>query len=312
MYEKMFRPGGYFDRLLYEETNGRIKLSIKPRLFDPNEILAAVGDGRADMGDFAVPWMAGTYPIFSWGSLPGIVNKDPAEAQAEETFINLDSRGKALLDKKYREIGVVHLLQPINGQNNGIWSNKKVNTLDSFKGLKIRSAGLISTLSLKAVGASPVTISDAEIEAALYRGTVDAILTAPDYGWARGLPALVKYVSLSPLEPTFEFAVVMNAKKYDALPQDLKDAIERVSIMAQKMIGASSGAELQFALGGIALTKTEKVEFTKEEWDKIVSLIEKPVTDEWLKISGPDAAELLKYIKEDIANYRAFYNYPLK
>ena len=244
--------------------------------------------------------------------LPGLINKDVSERYEEEIAVYLDPRVQALFDEKYRGIGVVHLQTTFNGSNSGIWSDKKVDSVEAFKGLKIRTAGVIATLSLKELGASPLTMTMAEVEQALIRGTVDAVLTSPDYGFARGLPAIVDYVSMSPITPTFEFAFVMNAEKYDSLPPELQEALERVSMRVMRMTAHGASAEYFFALQGIELAGAEKVEFSKAEWDRIGDIITKPVTDAWLKMSGPEAAELLGYVSEAVSSYSAYHNYPLK
>jgi len=58
-----------------------------------------------------------------------------------------------------------------------------VATVDDFKGYKVRTSGLITTLAMKLMGASPLTIPTAEIMEALQRGTVDAIQTSAAGRW---------------------------------------------------------------------------------------------------------------------------------
>ena len=93
---QIYRPLGEMQRMLHERSQGRIQLEIVSRMFTSGELFTAVAKGKADMGDIAMPWLSGTYPIWSWGEIPGIVNADPVKGLAEELEIEI---GKIPMDK---------------------------------------------------------------------------------------------------------------------------------------------------------------------------------------------------------------------
>jgi len=301
-YVELTKPGGLWERLVYEKSNGRLLIDNKPRLFPTKEILPAVGQGKVDVGFFPSAFMAGTYPLFNYGAIPGLFDNI-----YEEWAVTSDPRVRELFNKAYREIGAVWLCDLASVANEGIWAaERKVDTVEKFKGLKARTSGFIQTKTLEVLGASPVTISITELEQALYRGTVDAITTGLTYGWLHGLTDLCKYVNVWPMvTPGFTFPWVMNAEAFDSLPADLQKAIVDATEEATYLQYYGMICDRLYGLQGIAMTGCEIVNPSEAEIAKGKELT-KPVRDEWLKIAGPYGAELLKYVDEDVANYRAF------
>jgi len=175
---QIYRPGGEMQRMLWERSGGRIKLNIVPRMFPGTEILQAVATGKADMGDVPMPYLSGTYPLLNWGEIPGIVSEDPVKGLAEELAVYQDPKVQKLNDTALRKLGLTYWFITQWDPANGIWSKKEVNTLDDFKGLKVRVGGYLPTAGIKAMGASPVTIAGSELAPAMMAGTIDAVLTS--------------------------------------------------------------------------------------------------------------------------------------
>jgi len=120
------------------------------------------------------------------------------------------------LNAKY--IGRMHSLLPFQ-----LYTNKKVEKIEDFKGLKIRVMPLYIPF-MKALGASPVTIGAPEIYTAIERGVVDGFMW-PNMGvisW--GLQEVTKYV-IRPGVFQMEPATLMSMKKWKTIPPDLQDIL---------------------------------------------------------------------------------------
>jgi TRAP-type mannitol/chloroaromatic compound transport system substrate-binding protein len=116
----------------------------------------------------------------------------------------------------------------------GVWygveslvSKKPLRTLADFKGLKIRAPVGMGQDIFKSLGAAPVNLPGSEVYTALERGVVDA----SDWGTLSmnqelGYHKLAKY----PMYPGFHSMpmndLAVNAKKWAALPDDLKAIVE--------------------------------------------------------------------------------------
>ena len=81
--------------------------------------------------------------------------------------------GQALWDEAYKPFN----LKPLAGGNSGVqmagWFNKKIESLEDLKGLKMRIPGMGGEV-LKRLGGVPVTIPGGELFTALQTGAIDA------------------------------------------------------------------------------------------------------------------------------------------
>ena len=206
-----FRPGGRYEQLVTQHTNGGVKLDIKDKLFGLMDSAFAIGDGRVLMGTQSIPAASGTYPLLDFGGIPGLFSEMPNGA-TEYANALLDPNMMTAMDEYTRRAGFKVLGAAISLANNSLWGNKPIRTLADFKGVKSRASGRTQTSALRDLGGSPLTLSMAEIEQALSRGTVDAITTSKSFGAERGLTQIAKYVSIWPITPIFPQVIAINVK----------------------------------------------------------------------------------------------------
>ena len=305
---QIYRPGGEMQRMLYERSNGRIQLEIISRMFPTSDLFVAVAKGKADMADVAMPWLSGTYPIWSWGEIPGIVSEDPVQGLAEELAVYQDSEVMKIYDETMEKYNLKFWFVTQWDAANGIWSKKDITSLDDLKGLKIRVGGYLPTLGIKALGASPVTIAGSELAPAMMAGTIDAVLTSLGYGYSIGLAKVSNTFTLTPLSPTWSAVTVMNLKTFNSLPPDLQKVVMDVGRELQQMVSLSTTAEYMMSLDTVDLSGVKRTRFTKEEMDEAVKAC-KVVEDAWLNMDGPwksKRPELLSAAKAAVAKYRSF------
>ncbi|MGB5984967.1 MAG: TRAP transporter substrate-binding protein DctP, partial [Desulfobacterales bacterium] len=219
---QVYRPCGEMQRMLDERSGGRIKLKIIPRMFPTDQLLQAVATGKADSADVAMPWESGTYPLWNWGEIPGIVDEDPVQGLAEELAIYEDPKVMEIYDRTLKKLNLKFWFITQWDPANGVWSKKEIKSLDDLQGMKIRVGGYLPTLGIKALGASPVTIAGSELAPAMMAGTIDGVLTSLGYGYSIGLAKVSEYFVLTPLSPTWTAVTLLNLKSFDELPEDLQ------------------------------------------------------------------------------------------
>lgn len=302
---QIYRPGGEMERLLWERSGGRIKLKIVSKMFPTDQLLKAVATGKADMADVAMPWESGTYPLWNWGEIPGIVDEDPVKGLAEELAIYKNKKVMEIYDKTMGKIGLKFWFVTQWDPANGVWSKKEIKSLADFKGLKVRVGGYLPTLGIKALGASPVTIAGSELAPAMMAGTIDAVLTSLGYGYSIGLAKVSKFYTLTPLSPTWTAVTVMNKKSFEALPKDLQQVVLDVGRELQQMVSLSTTAEYVMSIDTVDLSGVKRKALPAADQKKALADCQ-VVEAEWLKKAGPDGPALLKAIKEAVAEYRAF------
>ena len=295
-------------RMLFERSGGRIQLEIVPRMFPTSDMFQAIATGKADMGDVAMPYLSGTYPIWNWGEIPGVVNEDPVKGLAEEIAAYNDPEVIKIYDETLKQFKLKYWFVTQWDPANGIWSNKDITKLEQLKGMKIRVGGYLPTQGIQALGASPVTIAGSELAPAMMAGTIDGVLTSLGYGYSIGLAKVSKYFTLTPLSPTWTAVTVMNEKTYASLPPDLQKVVMDVGRELQQMVSLSTTAEYVMSLDTVDLSGVKRTRLEEKDQAAAVSACA-TVEKAWLNADGPEKdkrPEMLKAVKNAIAKYREF------
>lgn len=305
---QIYRPGGEMQRMLYERSGGRLQLEIIPRMFSTANLFSSVAKGKADMADVAMPWLSGTYPIWSWGEVPGIVSEDPVKGLAEELAVYNDKKVMSIYDETLKKYNLKFWFVTQWDPANGIWSKEVIKSADDIKNMKIRAGGYLQTKGIKALGGSPVTISGSELAPAMMAGTIDAVLTSLGYGYSIGLAKASKSFTLTPLSPTWTAVTLINRKSFDALPSDLQKIVMDVGRELQQMVSLSTTAEYIMSLDTVDLSGVKRTRLSEEEMADAIEKA-KVVEEEWLKMDGPwksKRKELLSAVRAAVAKHRAF------
>jgi len=185
-------------------------------------------------------------------------------------------------------------------------SKKIVNKLEDLKGLKIRSYGFNAKVA-KLLGGVPVAMPQPGVYEALQKGVVDASLSPYEVlkGWkqAEVIKCTVESYSVG---YTAGFFIVMNLKKWNSLPDDVKKVFIEVSKEWIPKQGAAwdrldkMGKEETLSKGNkiITLSKEES-----KRWAKAVV----PVFDDYIKMAsgkGLPGKEYVKFLKETVKEYK--------
>jgi TRAP-type C4-dicarboxylate transport system substrate-binding protein len=286
-----FHPYQRFQKLLERNSGGRFILKTKVGLYPPKEVIHAVIAGRVEMGWERTPWLSGTFPLwdlslpFFWDSI-----------FEYEAFLN-DPRMMEIERKTFAEHGLIKIADIGSATTDGIFAKKPIAKLEDFKGLKIRTAGVIPTFALKLMGASPLTMATTEILEALQRGTVDAIQTSRGGGMGFGLPDVATHVSIWRVQSIFAGMLIVNKEKFDALPDDLQKILIDTGreMQGQNAYGALV-EELESEIGA-KVSPMKSVFPDKAEIAKARKLC-RPVIQKWLDRAGPHGKEVLSIAAE--------------
>ncbi len=283
-----YHPYPRFQKMIEEATDGRLVIETKVDLFPFKGAIQGVMKGGADMGFQRLPFVSGTFPLWDFASLPFFFKN----VYEYEAALN-DPAMKKILDETYAEKGLIRLLESPSTPLDALFGSKPIKTVEDFKGLKIRSSGLLATLTLKLLGASPLTMSAMEISEALKRGTVDAVCTAPGYGLGVGMTDVTKHLSYWSVQSGYGGVVVVNMKSWKKLPEDLQKIVRKVSKEMEAQVFFSSDCEYRVAktgigAAGLTITVPDKPEIAKARQ------LAKPAIDKWLEIAGPRGKEVLE------------------
>ncbi len=210
-----------------KESGGRLKFQLFPTMQlggTPPQLVDQVRDGVVDF-TFTLPgYTADRFPRSEVFETPFLHTNALASAQAMQDYYD-----KYLVDE-YKDYQVV-LLYTHDGAV--ISANKPIQSLADFKGMKIRTANRGGGVFLRGVGASPVGTPVTEIQTMLSKGVIDGVLLPYEIMPAFKIQELVQnHITLAGPQPrigTSVFAYLMNRKRYEALPADLKKVIDNNS-----------------------------------------------------------------------------------
>lgn len=207
-----------------EASGGRIQFEIFPAMSmggKPPELYSQARDGVADIIWTVAGYTPGTFPRLEVFELP---NVHAGDAVATNMAIQ-DMMGELEAD-----LGDIHpLLVHVHTGNALHLVDAGVETIDDFKGLKIRSPSRTGAWMLEALGAEPVGMPVPSLPQALSKKTVDAGLVPFEIAIPLKLAELTKAsveLDAGARFGTATFLYAMNKDSYNSLPDDLKKIID--------------------------------------------------------------------------------------
>lgn len=130
--------------------------------------------------------------------------------------------GMELMQSVYDKYGILSFPGGNTGNQMGGWFRKEINSVEDFKGLKMRIPGFAGEV-LAELGAKPTNIPAGELYTALERNTIDALeWVGPSLDLRMGFHKIAPYYYTGWHEPATELQFMVNKKAYDNLPKDLQ------------------------------------------------------------------------------------------
>lgn len=296
------KAGEAWAREVEKRTNGQVKISVLAggTLTQADQCYDGVVKGISDLGMSCFAYTRGRFPLMEALDLPlGYPNGRVATRVANEFF------------KKFmpRELAGVKLLY-IHAHGPGLLHTKTpVSNLEHLKGMKIRSTGL-SAKVVEMLGGVPVAMPQGQTYEALQKGVVEGTLTPIETlkGWKQA-EVIKATTDCSAIGYTTAMFVVMNLKKWNALPADVRKTIEEVSAQWIDVHGKAwdqldeEGRAYSLSLGNtiVPLSASENA-----RWKKAVL----PIMNGYVKevsAKGLPAQKAVKEVEELIKRYSKIY-----
>lgn len=261
-----------------DKSNGEIEIELMPSsaIVGNNETLDAVGAGILQ-GHITDPsYFAGKNPAFAvYGNMVGAWS-DPKQ------FLGYmrDAGG---------EVGYNALVEPYNVHliragvmiPEALVSKRKIETMDDFKGLKIRAPeGMVSNI-FQLAGAAPVNLPTSEVYTALEKGVIDAAdYTVFATNYTQGYHKYAPYAAYPGFHSMPMMAVSLNKDIWDGLSADtqqmLRDSVDEFVLDMREQLVSADKKQVAIAeeKGDVTITTLSPEELKKfrataqTEWDK--------------------------------------------
>ncbi|MGA3174620.1 MAG: TRAP transporter substrate-binding protein [Syntrophorhabdales bacterium] len=203
-------------REVEKRTNGKVKIQTFPggTLLPAKNIFDGVITGTADIGNFAMSYQPGRFPVSEAIDLP------IGFSSARNASLALYD----LIDKYPKEFEKVKLLTVFTCPPSDFMTIKPVRTLKDLKGMELAVSGT-GAEAVKRLGGIPVAMPQSERPEALQKGVVKGVVSSMEVLKDLNYAAYCPYATDTNLF-VVTFAVVMNKDKWNAMPADVKKVMD--------------------------------------------------------------------------------------
>ncbi len=279
-----------------EMSDGRLKIEVDPSNKHKSAlgILDLVKSGQYDMGHTASYYYKGK----DINTMPFTTMPFGLTATEQYGWFYYGG-GMELMQKAYAPHNILAFPGGDTGMQMGGWFKKEINSVDDFKGLKMRIPGFAGEI-LAETGAVVTNIAPGELYTALDRGTIDALeWVGPSMDLSMGFHKIAPYYYTGWHEPGAELTYYVNEKTMKKLPADLQQILKTaMRVSAYDMYFKSQ------------YMSSENWATMKKEYPNIkVKTMPKPVLQELKKINDKlikDLETKSPLLKETIESQRAY------
>ncbi|MEE8234132.1 MAG: TRAP transporter substrate-binding protein [Gammaproteobacteria bacterium] len=260
-------------------SQGRLNIHVYAggELVPPLQVFDAVSQGTVEMGHGSPYYWAGKVPEAQFfSSVPFGMT-----AKGMNAWL-YNGGGLELWKEVYAPFNLVPIPMGNTGVQMGGWFNKKIESLDDVKGLRMRIPGLGGKV-FKRAGGNPVLLAGSEVYTALERGTIDATeWVAPFHDMRLGLNRAAKYYYFPGWhEPGTEFELMINSHAWAQLPEYLQLMVETAAAAVSQWIYAQMEFHNQAALKELRSKQNiEVLEFPPEVLAELKRLTRETLDEE--------------------------------
>ena len=204
-----------------EACNGKIKIThySAQTLAKQSDQLDAVMSGLADIALLATGAFPGRFPLSELVQLPMLYPN--AEVSAK---VNADLLEKYAASREYKDL---KLLWVFPMPPHGIIKRNPIETMEDWKGQKLRIEGKYENMMVERMGGSGVYMSPMDLYSSIERGVVDGVIFQWDGALVYGIEKVTKYRT----EAQFlcrGMPIVMNKAKWESLPPDIQQKFNEI------------------------------------------------------------------------------------
>jgi TRAP-type mannitol/chloroaromatic compound transport system substrate-binding protein len=253
--------------------------SIEIKFFEPGALVPgsqyfdAVSNGSLDMAYTAAGYFTGKDGVFAmFTTVP--FGPDPGEFLAWYEY----GGGNQLMQEMHAKYNIIARNCGLISPEASGWFRKEINTIEDFKGLKMRFFGLGASVMQK-LGVNTQLLQAGEIFQALQLGTIDATeFSMPTMDLSLGFYQVAKYYYFPGWhQQTSIGQLYISKKKWDEFSDQQKFVIEQ-ACKAQMLQELAEGEALQFSAmnelqaKGVKLMKwsPQILKVFEEKWQEVI------------------------------------------
>ena len=284
-------------------TNGRVKFTMLPKHPSaPPGTFDAVRDGLVDLSFVTASYTPARHVLPMLAELPGA---------GETSLINSVAYSR-IYWKHFHKVGEykgVKLLGVFTHGPGQMFTKKPVRSIADVQGLKIRTGGGVAEQVAKALGASAFVKPAPESYELLSSGVADGVFFPMESIISFKLDTVLEQATLFPGGMySSSFGFFMNEDKWNKLPRQDQDALEKIS---GEWIARHAGNSWDVAdQKGLDALKKSGVKIVNADPEFVAEVRKRsaPIVEEWIakaKAKGVDAARILAEFREELKKVAA-------
>lgn len=200
-----------------KRTHGAVKVKTFPggTLVGAKNMLEGVTSGIADIGNFAMSYQPGRFPV---SEAVDLYHGFTSARVASQVLLDLVQKHQP---KEFEKVKVLALFTcpPTN-----LMTRTPVQSLKDLSGMELRVAGTSAEV-LKLLGGVPVAMPQSDTPEAIQKGVVKGIVSSLEILQDFKFAAYTPNATLVNL-PVVSFAVVMNKAKWNSLPAEVQKVMD--------------------------------------------------------------------------------------
>ena len=274
-----------FADLVKDYTKGSVDITVHAgsSLVKGNP-LKAVKDGTVAMTDMFIPFTSGGGKVFGVSALPFI-------ATSYEDAYRLYQDSKPAYEdtaKKWNQ----KLLYSVTWPASGFYSNKKMESIEDFKGAKTRTYDKNSADFVNDAGGNAVALPWGEVYSALRTGMVDSVITSSSSGKdGKFWEVLSNYTKINYAYPLQ--AVTINLDYWNSLDKTQQEAMLKAAFEIEKAQWEAVKLEDKDALDMMEKNGM-KITEASDDLKKQLDLIANKMLEDYLADADAQTKEIFK------------------
>ncbi len=217
---------------IYKMSAGRLEITVYGggELVPPLQVFEAVSGGSVEIGHGASYYWAGIEQSFQF------FTSIPFGMSAQQINAWMDyGGGRELWEDLYSPFNIIPFPAGNTGLQMGGWFNRKIESMDSWKGLKMRMPGLGGKV-IEAAGATAVLSPGSELYTNLERGVIDATeWIGPYHDYVIGFHDIARYYYYPGWHETGSLLeCIINKRDWEQLPEDLQEIVRTACYRANQ------------------------------------------------------------------------------
>ena len=284
-------------------TNGRVKFQMLPKHPSaPPGTFDAVRDGLVDLSFVTASYTPARHVLPLMPELPG----------AGDTSLVNSVAYSRIYWKHFHKVGEYKGVKLIGVFTHGpgqMFTKRPVNSINDVQGLKIRTGGGVAEAVAKALGAAAFVKPAPESYELLKSGVADGVFFPLESVVSFKLDTVLEQATLFPGGMySSAFGFFMNEEKWNKLPKQDQEALEKISGEHLARLAGRSWDEADKR--GLEALKKSGVKIVDANTELVAEVKKRsaPIIDDWVKkvsAKGIDAAKVLAEFRDELKKVAA-------